>query len=302
MPVAQRPLFALMLRLMAAVMLATLYALVKLANHAGLVLPEIMFWRQAITLPLLAGWLLATGRLWQLRTSRIGAHVTRSMMGTVGMVAMFGSNILLPLAVSTILGFTTPMFAVILSALWLREAIGKWRWLAVALGFAGVLLIARPGGMVVSPLGAFAGLMSGFMVAVISIQIRDMGRTETPVSVVFYFALFGAIVTAPILPFVYHHHSLATWGLIAALGVVGTMGQLLLTAALRYGAVSSVIVMDYSALIWTTLYGWKLFGQLPPASLWAGAPLIIAAGLVIAWRETRAARARAFVAETKGAA
>ena len=290
MPAQQRPLFALMLRLMAAVMLASLYALVKLASHAGLALPEIMFWRQVITLPLIGGWLLATGRGGQLRTTRIGAHFTRSAMGTVGMVALFASNILLPLAVSTILGFTTPMFAVILSALWLRERIGKWRWLAVALGFAGVLVIARPGAMAIAPLGAFAGLFSGFMVAVISIQIRDMARTETPASVVFYFALFGTVITAPILPFVYHHHSPAAWALIAALGVVGTAGQLLLTAALRYGAVSSVIIMDYSALIWTTLYGWKLFGQLPPATLWVGAPLIIAAGLVIAWRETRAAR------------
>ena len=83
-----------------------------------------------------------------------------------------------------------------------------------------------------------------------------------------------------------------TWLLIALLGLIGTFGQILLTTSLRFGAVASVVVMDYSAIIWTTLFGWKVFHQLPPASTWLGAPLIVAAGLVIAWREHRLSVAR----------
>jgi drug/metabolite transporter (DMT)-like permease len=80
-------------------------------------------------------------------------------------------------------------------------------------------------------------------------------------------------------------HSPLQWALLILGGVLGCVGQILLTASLRYGQVASVIVMDYSALVWATLYGWLLWDQLPPAATWLGAPAIIAAGGVIAWRE-----------------
>ena len=129
------------------------------------------------------------------------------------------------------------------------------------------------------------------MVANISIQIRDLGRTEPTQATVFYFSLFGTLVVAPILPFVIVHHSTLQWLELIGIGMVGTVGQLLLTAALRYGTVASVVVMDYTVLIWTTLYGWKIFHQVPPANTWLGAPLIVAAGLVITLREHRQRRA-----------
>ncbi len=70
-----------------------------------------------------------------------------------------------------------------------------------------------------------------------------------------------------------------------AIGVAGTIGQLLMVASLRHGAVSSVIVMDYTALIWAMAYGWLVWDKLPSAATWLGAPLIVIAGLLIAWRE-----------------
>lgn len=283
----QRPLLALALRLAAALTISTLYMLVKLAGREGIALPEIMFWRQAVSLPILAAWMTASGSLGQLQTRRLWAHGRRSLAGMIGMGCSFGASILLPLPVATILGFTAPLFAVVLSALVLREKIGPWRWLAVVLGFVGVLAIARPGTMPVSPLGAAAGLASGFMVAMISLQIRDLTSTEAPAAIVFWFALFGMLMMAPTLPFAMRHHTGAQWLLLLAMGTTGTVGQIFLTSALRFGAVASVVVMDYTALIWTTLYGALIFAQLPPATTWAGAPLIVAAGLTIAWREHR---------------
>ena len=285
-----RPIWALVLRLASALALATMLMLVKLAAHNGVALPELMFWRQVVTVPLLLGWLAARGRLGTLATRRLRTHARRAMLGMVGMIAVFGAAMLLPLAVSTILNFTTPLFAAILGTVLLGEKAGRWRWLAVLLGFVGVLIIARPGAMPISPLGAAAGLGSGLMVAIVSIQLRDLGRTEAPSATVFYFALFGTMVTAPLLPFVITHHTAQTWAVLICIGLTGTAAQLLLTGALRYGTVASVVVMDYSALIWTTLYGWKVFHQLPPASTWAGAPLIITAGLIITLREHRMAR------------
>ena len=293
MPI-QRPFLALGLRLLATAALATLYMLVKLANRHGVSLPEIMFWRQVSAIPLLGGWILASGQTATLRTSRLGSHALRSAMGTLGMICLFGAQILLPLPVATILGFTTPLFAVLIAALIFREKPGLLRWAAVVLGFAGVLIIAGPGsgGGPIAPLGAAAGLASGLMVAVISFQIRDLTATESSTAVVFYFALFSSAMILPALPFFMHPHSLAVWGEIALMGVVGTAAQMLLTAALRYGAAASVLVMDYATLVWTTFYGWIIFDQLPPAHTWLGAPLIVAAGVAIALREHRHHQAR----------
>jgi drug/metabolite transporter (DMT)-like permease len=290
MPVHQRPFLALGLRLGAAFAMSTLYMLVKLVHQMGVSLAEIMFWRQAGALPLLTLWVALRGQWWQLRTTRLKSHGTRSLMGMVGMLANFGATILLPLAVATVLGFTTPMFAVVLSAVLLKEKTGPWRWLAVGLGFVGVLIIARPGSMAIAPLGAVVGLASGFMVALVAIQLRDMGRTETPVSVVFWFSLIGTVLMLPTLPFSMTHHTGLQWLAILGMGAVGTLAQMLITASVRYGPVSTVVVMDYSALIWTTLYGWLIFQQMPPASTWLGAPLVACAGLVILWRERLRAR------------
>ena len=128
------------------------------------------------------------------------------------------------------------------------------------------------------------------MIALISIQIADLNRTEQPLTIVFYFACVTTPLTAVALPFVMTAHDSTGWLLLLGIGLAGALGQLLLTAALRFGKVASVIVMDYSGLFWATLYGWLLFGMLPPASTWLGAPLIVAAGLVIAWREHRLSR------------
>lgn len=131
------------------------------------------------------------------------------------------------------------------------------------------------------------------MVALISIQIRDLSRSEAPLTIVFYFSAFSIPVLALALPFVMTGHTLYQWGLLAGMAVFGLLGQLMLTAALRFGAVASVIVMDYSALLWATLFGWGIFDRLPSPATWVGAPLIVSAGLIVAWREHRLRKDRA---------
>lgn len=269
-----------------------MFMLVKYLGESGIALPELMFWRQAVSIPVLLGWLaLAGGGFGRLRTRRLASHAGRATVGMMGMLCGFTASILLPLAEATTLGFTTPLFAVILTALMPRERVGPWRWTAVTAGFIGVLVIAQPGQAPIAPLGAAAGLGSGLLVAIVAFQIRDLGKTESPVAIVFYFALFGALLTLPFLPFTMTAHSGRQWLLLMATGTIGTLGQLLITAALRHGAVASVIVMDYTALIWATLYGWLIWDHLPPLATWLGAPAIVAAGLIIAWRERRLAKA-----------
>lgn len=276
---------ALAVRIAAIASLATMAALVKVASMRGVHIAEIVFWRQGLTLPIALAWVLATGSLSSLATKRPWVHFRRGSFGLIGMTLNFGAIIMLPLAEATTLGFTAPLFTVILSAIVLSERIGPYRWSAVALGFIGVLVIAQPGDGDIPVLGAAAAMGGAMMVAFVSIQIADLGRTEMPLTIVFWFAAFTTPLAAVFLPFVMTAHDAVGWALMMAIGLFGGLGQLLLTTSLRFGSVASVIVMDYSALIWATLYGWVFWDNLPPATTWLGAPLVVAAGLIIAWRE-----------------
>jgi drug/metabolite transporter (DMT)-like permease len=281
----QRPLFALVIRLGAALVLSLMLVFVKLLGESGVHLVEILFWRQAVTIPILGAWFYFSGRIILLKTDRLGLHGKRAAFGLAGMFLNFAGVLLLPLAEATTFNFTSAIWAVILSAILLREQVGPYRWAAVMLGFAGVIVIAQPGGGNIPLIGALVSLSAAFMIALISIQIRDLSKTENPLTIVFYFSAFTTPLLLLGMPFVAEAHSAYQWSLLGGLALFGILGQFLLTAALKYGAVASVIVMDYSALIWATLFGWSVFDQLPPAATWIGAPLIIAAGITIAWRE-----------------
>lgn len=281
----QRPLFALGLRVGSALAFSTMFMLVKYAGERGVKLPEIMFWRQAVSVPLILLTLWFGRRIHLLETRRLGTHARRALLGMTNMILVFGSTILLPLSVSATLGFTAPLFAVLIAALVLRERVGVWRWTAVALGFAGVLVILRPGGEPIPPLGAGMGLVAAVLVAVVNFQVRDLGRTEAPVASVFYFSAFGTALAAPALPFFLTPHDLLEWLVLLGIGLSGTCGQLLLAGSLKHGQVASVMVMDYVSLLGATFYTWLLWNAFPPPAIWFGAPLIVAAGVVIAWRE-----------------
>ena len=287
---SHRPLLALLIRLGAIGALSTMSALIKLASQRGIHLLEIMFWRQALTIPIVLAWVLPTGGIATLATRRPRTHFLRGLYGTIGMVLNFGAVILLPLAEATTINFTVPIWAVLLSIVLLKEQVGLWRWSAVILGFAGILVIAQPAGGHFPLYGVLVALGGAFMIALISIQIADLNKTEKPLTIVFYFALFSAPLAALSLPFVATAHDTHGWLLLLGIGLAGALGQLLLTAALRFGTVASVIVMDYSGLFWATLYGWLLFETLPPPSTWLGAPLIVIAGVIIASREHKLAR------------
>lgn len=295
----QRPLLALVIRLGAALVLSLMLVFVKLLGESGVHLLEILFWRQVVTIPILGAWFYFGGRMLLLSTDRLALHGKRAAYGIVGMVLNFGAVLLLPLAEATTFNFTSAIWAVILSAMLLQEKVGPYRWAAVMLGFAGVLVIAQPGGRNIPLFGAAVALGAAFMIALISIQIRDLGKTENPLTIVFYFSAFTTPILALAMPFVAQHHTAYQWSLLAGLALFGILGQFLLTAALRLGSVATVIVMDYSALIWATAFGWIIFDQLPPAATWIGAPLIIAAGITIAWREHHLAKMRKFELEAR---
>ncbi len=295
-PDTDRPLLALLLRLMGIAGFAIMAVLIKLASESGVHLAEIIFWRQIVSVPIVLAWAMMAGGVRLLATRRPRAHAVRALYGLAGMVCNFGGVILLPLAEATTLSFAAPIFAVILSVIIMRETVGWWRWSSVLAGFAGIVVIAQPGGGHIPLFGAAVALGGAFMVALISIQIRDLGRTDKPMVIVFWFSLVSSLVSFPALFLVHQPLSTQQWLLLLGVGLSGTWGQVLITQALHFGQVSSVIVMDYSNIIWATLLGWLFFSTLPPTTTWLGAPLVVIAGIIIAWRERIASRNR-FVAQ-----
>jgi drug/metabolite transporter (DMT)-like permease len=290
-----RPLLALFVRLLAAFALASMGMLVKLAGERGAHLIELIFWRQLITMILLGAGLVFTGRLALLKTQRLPAHARRAASGLFGMIFTYGAVLLLPLAEATTLGFTAPVFAVLIAIVLFEERIGPYRWAAVGIGFAGVVVVMQPFGTLhegVTVAGIAVGLVAPFMVALISFQLQDLNTTENPWSIVFWFAALTTPVAALALPFVAGAHDPVTWALILGMGLVGAGAQMLLTTSLRFGSAAVILLMDYTALLWASFYGYYIFDRAAPASLWLGAPLIIGAGLLIAWRERQLAKAK----------
>jgi drug/metabolite transporter (DMT)-like permease len=148
-----------------------------------------------------------------------------------------------------------------------------------------VLIICQPGNEAVNWPGTSLMLIGGLIVAIINYQLRDLGRTEEAISTVFYFGLFGVLLTLPGELYSMQRHNAEGWAILLGLGVTGALGQMLLATSLRHGAVVSVLVVDYVTLIWAILLGWLVWDHLPNAAMWLGAPLIVAAGVVIAIRE-----------------
>ena len=280
-----RPMFALALRLVATVLFSVMLLLVKLTGQRGIPLPETLFWRQALPAIAIFGWLASRGQLHRLATKRPWVHARRALIGGTGMFLTLGVVRVLPLAEATVLGFTTPMFAVILSALVLKEKVGPWRWAAVMMGLLGVLIIAGPDTSNLPPFGVAVGIGAAMMVALVTVQVRDLGRTEEPLTVVFYFSALSAPVLALGLIGNGLAHDATGWLMLAGIGLTGLFAQIAMTASLRYGSVASVMVVDYIQLAWATFWGWLLFSHLPPTTTWIGAPVIIGASLLIAWRE-----------------
>ncbi len=296
-PAEQRPLAGIALRLLTAALLAIMFALVKLASTRGVNVVESLFYRQCGSALCATGVVAIGPGFDSLRTQRVWAHVGRMALGVTAMALNFIAFILLPLAEATTIGFSVPIFSVMLAAIMLGEPTGKWRWGAVAAGFAGVLLIVQPGSGDVPLLGASVALAAALLTASVTIVIRRLGATERATTTVFWFAVSSIVPLGLAMPWFGGAHDARTWLLLAGLALAGGLAQLTLTAALRLAPVALVMPMDYTSLLWAVLLGEWIFGELPTPWIWVGAPIIIASGLVIVWREHRLHRRAALASQ-----
>jgi drug/metabolite transporter (DMT)-like permease len=274
-----------------------MFALVKLVSTRGVNVIESLFYRQCGS-ALCATGLVAVGPGFaSLRTQRVWAHVGRMALGVAAMGLNFLAFVLLPLAEATTIGFSVPIFSVVLAAFVLGEPTGKWRWSAVAAGFAGVLLIVQPGTGHIPLLGASVALAAALLTASVTIVIRRLGKTERAATTVFWFAVSSLVPLGLAMLVFASPHDRQTWLMLAGMALAGGCAQLTLTGALRLAPVALVMPMDYTSLLWALLLGSWIFGESPTPWIWIGAPIIIASGLVIVWREHRLHRRAALSAE-----
>jgi drug/metabolite transporter (DMT)-like permease len=260
-------------------------AMLAVVRHvsAGIHPFEIAFFRQVFGLVVLSPWLLLYGFA-PLRTRRLRLHGLRAAVNLVAMLAYFTAVAVIPLAEVTALAFAAPIFATILAMVFLGEVVRLRRWAAILFGFAGVMVVLRPG-VDLMQAGSMLVLLSAAAWACALIVIKMLGRTESSLTITIYMSMLMAPFSLIPALFVWQWPSLEQLGWLAATGALGTGAQLMLVQALKEAETQVVMPADFLKLIWAAVLGYLLFEQAPNSYIWLGGAMIFVSTTYIAWRE-----------------
>ena len=274
-------------------------ALVKLASR-DMPIGELMFFRAFFALIPLGLWLWWNDELrGAFKTTRLGGHLLRSISGSGGMYFGFAALAFLPIPDATALGYLAPLIATALAALLLKENVRPYRWVAIAIGFAGTLIMTAPhfsgrefrDFFAEGPaLGAMAGLMSSLCNGFSSIQIRKLAQLERTGTIVFYFLVVTSLIGLATSIFVWNPPTQEQAFLLIGSGIFGGIGQILITSSYRFADASVIVSFEYSSLVWAVAIGFFLFGDIPHPIVFLGAFIVIGSGLYVIYRERRLAR------------
>ena len=282
-----RPVLGVLLKLSSVVLLSCLAACVKYLGQ-GVPTGQIIFVRGVISMAVLAfiAWQFHGFQI--LRTDRLRSHAVRSLAGTASMFCWFTALTMIPLADFTAISFTAPLFLTLLAMVLLGERIHAYRWTALIIGFVGVAVTIGPhltfGGNSLGVLVAFgAAVFSGL--AITTLRSMSGAGGEHPLAITFYFSLTTVICSALTAVSGWPMPTAEQWFFIVVAGVFGVFGQLLMTMSYRYAEASTLAPLDYTNLLLAVALGFYFFDEVPHWSMWVGAPLVIAAGLIILWRE-----------------
>jgi len=245
---------------------------------------QILFLRGAIALPLVTILALLLGGRFALRTSQPGLHAWRGLLNVFGACTFYMGLAYLPLAAATSIAYAAPVFVVVLSALVLKETLDHRRITAVALGFAGVLIIARPGGSAFQ-LASLLPLLTALGYATMMISARRMDPGHSFPALMFYTVLPQAALCVLAMPWLWQPVAPADWPTMLAVGIFSTLGISLISQSFRLAPASTVAPFDYSGLLWATFWGWLIWGELPDKISYIGMILIMGAGLAGMWRK-----------------
>lgn len=288
---SHRPVMAVLLKVTAIALFTALSGIIK-ATSETVPAGEAVFFRSFFAIPVIVVWLAARRELRHgLITKKPMFHVWRGLVGTSAMGMTFMGLALLPLPEVTAIGYATPIFTLILAALFLGETIRLVRISAVAIGLLGVLIMIWPrlGGDLGD--GAMLGvlLVVGATVArgFVQIHIRRMVQSEHTAAIVFYFSLTASGLALLTAPFGWVMPDAQTAALLVSAGLVGGVAQILVTSSYRFAPASMLAPYDYASMIFAIVIGYVWFDEWPTLVMLAGAALVIAGNVLVIWREHR---------------
>jgi drug/metabolite transporter (DMT)-like permease len=198
------------------------------------------------------------------------------------MLAFFVGLSMTPLARATALSFTAPLFTALLSALFLGEVFRWRRWTAIFAGFFGALVILRPG-LQAFDFGSLLVLFSSLLWSMALIDIKVLGRTESTLTITVYVTVLLIPMTAVPAALVWETPGLDLWVWLIFIGVIGTLGQLVVTEAVKLADMTVLMPFDFLKLVWAAFLGIILFAELPDALTWLGGAIVFGSSFYIAW-------------------
>ena len=291
--IAHNPLRGIALKVASVVVFTGMASLIKATSDA--VPPgEAAFFRSFFAIPVILVWLAFRHDLKSgLRTSNITGHLWRGIIGTCAMILGFTSLAYLPLPEATAIGFAAPIITVILAAMFLGEAIRIYRLGAVLVGLVGVVIILSPRmslaqeATALATIGAMAALSSAFLRATALVFTRKLVVSENTATIVFYFSTIASVVTLATIPFGWRVPPPADAAMLIGAGILGGLGQILLTNSYRYAAAGVIAPFDYTSMLFALIVGYVFFAEVPTRAVLIGASLVLAAGVFIIYRERR---------------
>jgi drug/metabolite transporter (DMT)-like permease len=255
---------------------------------------ETAFFRNLFGLAFMLPWLVRAG-LGTLRTRRLALYAWRSALGLASMLCWFAALALIPFAEAVALSFTTPLFATIGAALILGERVRARRWTATLVGFAGVLVILRPGSVALD-WGAALAIASMALSAAIALIVKNLTRTEHPDAIATYMVLMMTPMSLVPALFVWSWPDPAIWPWLVAMGAMGSFGHMCFLRSFALAEASAVMPYDYTRMIFASVIGYIAFAEAPDEWTWAGAAIIAGAAIYIARREALLRQTAATVA------
>ncbi len=241
--------------------------------------------RGLASLPLVLAWALATAGPHALVRVRWSLHLLRGVLGITMMASFVYALRSLPLSTAYSIFFVAPLLITALSVPILGERVGPRRWVAIAVGLLGVLVVLRPTGAGMLSLAGGAVLLAALGYAVSAITVRVLARTDSTQAITFWLLALMALGAGVLaMPGWVSLHGEHVW-IVAAIGIAGALGQYTITEAFRVGEASLIAPLEYTALVWGVGLDLLLWKVLPDGLTWAGAAIIVASGLYLLRRE-----------------
>jgi drug/metabolite transporter (DMT)-like permease len=247
---------------------------------------EVLFSRVFVSLLVFSLFALPTAGLAVLHTRRPTAHVLRSLSQFTSQTLLLIAFSMMPLASATAINFSAPLFAALASLVFLKEPIGAARWVALIVGFVGVLIVTAPGTETFQ-IGALYALGNALLFGTVTAGVRGMTTTESAKTLTMYQLILLSLFYGMTLPFAFVMPTWADMPLIIANGVTNMLGQYWWTRAIHLAPTSAIVPFQYLSLIWAMIFGFALWGDVPTIGLIIGSIIVVGSGLYLIWHETR---------------